>query len=102
MQDRAKAIRRASQINREKAIRRASQARNTVAQITTQDKSRIKYEQLLGSEASWVGAMTWQTRAVAYIKKDGSGYVEVRAINGTAGAVGAAFHRFDFGPEAER
>ena len=70
---------------------------NTIAEAQGIDKGRIKETHRLGSEASRVVAATWNTEAVAYVARDGSGYVEVR--NKRSGAV---YHRWDFGPESER
>lgn len=68
----------------------------TIARATGEDNNRIKTAHKLGSRCSYAEAATWCTKAVAYISRDGSGYVEVGEMNGKT------FHRFDFGPESER
>lgn len=57
------------------------------------DKNRGgKETSRLGSEAADVEAATWHTFANAYVRKDGSGHVEVKRD-------GVVIHRFEFGPE---
>ncbi len=70
---------------------------NCIAWATGYDKSRQKEESRLGSVAAEGRAQTWRTLAIAFIRKDGSGYFELREKNS-----GVVLHRFDFGPEAER
>ena len=69
---------------------------NCIAECYGYDKSRVKDEHRLGSEAAKAVAATWRREAVAYIAKDGSGYVEVRDKNASK-----TLHRFEFGPEKE-
>ena len=69
---------------------------NTIAWATGYDKSRTKETHRLGSVAASVQAATWRTFACAYVAANGSSYVEV------CDSHGQAFHRFDFGPEADR
>lgn len=68
----------------------------TIAEAEGGDSSRVKYAHRLGSQWSKATAATWNTKAIAYVARDGSGYVEVR------GDDGEPFHRFDFGPEDTR
>jgi len=69
---------------------------NCIAECYGYDKSRVKEDHRLGSEGAKAIAATWDTRATAYIAKDGSGYVSVQGKNGET------IHHFDFGPESER
>lgn len=64
----------------------------TIANCIGYDKSRIKEDHRLGSEASEGAASTWHTSARAFVRKDGSGYVRVERN-------GKEIHRFTFGPE---
>jgi len=65
---------------------------NCIAKCCGIDSSRRKEEHRLGSEAALVEANTWHTSAVAYVKKDGSGHVNVTQN-------GKEILGFTFGPE---
>lgn len=69
----------------------------TIAYCTGYDSSREKTEHRLGSQAAEGRAATWRTEAVAYVDRDGSGYVLVRNLRS-----GETIHRYEFGPESER
>jgi flavin-dependent dehydrogenase len=64
----------------------------TIAHARGYDKSRVKEDHRLGSEAAEAEAATWRTFAVAYIRRDGSGYVTVKRD-------GKVIHSYEF--EAE-
>lgn len=64
----------------------------TIAKAIGYDMTRVKQVQRLGSACARAEANTWETFATAYIKADGSGYVEVKRG-------GRLLHRFDFGAE---
>jgi hypothetical protein len=68
----------------------------TIAICEGYDSSRIKKDHRLGSQAAKGIAQTWRTQAVAYVRADGSGYIEVGDLGGNS------FHYFEFGPESER
>lgn len=67
----------------------------TIAKAFGIDKNRTKDVHRLGHSASKVEAATWRTFAVAYVAKDGSGYVTVTRDH-------EEIHRFEFGPEEVR
>lgn len=69
----------------------------TIAEAYGYDKTRTKDVHTLGSTGAKAVAATWHTEAIAYVARDGSGYVEVRVKE-----TGRTIHRHDFGPEAER
>jgi len=73
---------------------------NCMATAIGSDKTRDKNTHRLGSDSAWAEAATWHTFAVAYVEKDGSGYVEVRRGSYSRGNA-QEIHRFDFGPESE-
>ncbi len=64
----------------------------TIAIAIGGDSTRKKETHRLGSLYSSAHANTWQTFATAFVKKDGSGYVEVRRN-------GKTIHTFEFGAE---
>ena len=69
----------------------------TIAYCKGYDKNRIKEEHRLGSEAAAAEVATWKTEVIAFIRKDGSGYVIVRNK-----ATDELIHSYGFGPESER
>lgn len=64
----------------------------TYAECAGYDSTRIKVDHRLGSRAALGRASTWHTKAVAYVKADGSGYILVTRD-------GLLLHSFEFGPE---
>lgn len=58
----------------------------TIAECIGHDRSREKEDHRLGSEAATGKASTWETFAIAHVKRDGSGYLEVKR-NGRTYAV---------------
>lgn len=77
----------------------------TIATAIGHDPNRDKTVTRLGHHASSGFASTWYTFTECHVRKDGSGYVEVRrGSRGLGGRVGGGdvMHRFDFGPESEK
>ena len=68
----------------------------TIATAIGYDRTRVKETHRLGHESALATAATWTTKASACIRADGSGYVEVRLING------GRVHYFEFGPDSSR
>lgn len=64
----------------------------TIAKAFGGDSTREKAVHRLGSLYSRAEANTWRTFVTAFVKKDGSGYVEVRRN-------GKTIHEFEFGAE---
>jgi hypothetical protein len=64
----------------------------TIARCTGQDSSRVKVVHRLGSVSATASADTRHTFAKAYVRADGSGFVEVRRD-------GVVLHRYEFGRE---
>ena len=65
---------------------------NCIAKASGQDKTRRKDVQRLGSESAFTEAASWHTKALGWVNKDGSGYVEVHRD-------GKVIHSWAFGPE---
>lgn len=65
---------------------------NTIATAIGSDSSRDKSETRLGSVSSTGKAATYRTFAEAFVRKDGSGYVEVKRD-------GKVIHIFEFDAE---
>lgn len=65
---------------------------NCIAKATGIDKTREKCTHRLGSVGASVEASTWETKACAYVAKDGSGWIVVVQN-------GKEIHRFTFGAE---
>jgi len=64
----------------------------TIATATGRDRARVKEGHRLGSESARGEAATWRTFATAFVRKDGSGYIELRRDQ-------KLIHSFEFGPE---
>jgi hypothetical protein len=64
----------------------------TIAKCRGLDSSREKEAHRLGARASEAQANTWRTFSTAFVRADGSGYVEVHRD-------GALLHRFEFSEE---
>lgn len=64
----------------------------TIAEARGYDRSRVKETHRLGSQSAEARAATWRTFAIAWVRADGSGTVEVKRD-------GVTLHRFEFGPE---
>ena len=65
---------------------------NCIAKATGIDKSRAKETTRLGSESARAVAATWVTKAEAFVRADGSGFVSVIRN-------GSVIHLFEFNPE---
>lgn len=59
------------------------------------DSSRIKEDHRLGSENATGIAKTWKTTATAFVRKDGSGYVQVEQN-------GRLIHSYSFNMETDK
>lgn len=70
---------------------------NCIAEAYGYDRTREKETYRLGSEAAKAIAATWDREAIAYIRRDGSGYVEVRDKNHSK-----TLYHYDFGPQQEK
>ena len=66
---------------------------NTISMCWGEDKNRTKKASRLGNLASEAQANTWQTFTTCYVRKDGSGFIQV--VRKGKGVL----QRFDFGPE---
>lgn len=66
---------------------------NCMATCVGVDSNREKEDHRLGSRAARARAATWHTAAVAYVEKDGRGYVLVTRN-------GVEIHSYEFGPES--
>jgi hypothetical protein len=64
----------------------------TIAVCTTEDTTRTKETHRLGSRSATGRANTWRTFTTAHVRRDGSGYIQVRRDDMTV-------HYFEFGPE---
>ncbi len=66
-----------------------------IAKCIGSDQSRDKPAHKLGSVSARGEANTWSTFATAFVKKDGSGYIEVTRD-------GKKMHRFEFPAEGDK
>ena len=66
---------------------------NTIAIARGEDSSRVKEAHRLGAQGATAEANTWRTFTRCHVRKDGSGYVEVRRD-------GETIHSFEFDAEA--